>query len=255
LVGFRRLSRGKRGGLLFGTAASIVGHLSPLRLSLSTSRSLLGTLYLFFFPVSLVLLICQAKEAHLLVKEQVVRLLFRGLRYCRHFVSFLLFEFVFESGKLTFCPDRSVSHIEANRAIFNELLILYSLLLIELEVTLAAHQGAVGTHRRTSLSRLNSGHYNSCDRVPLFSFEQATSVENDLLISRVRCIRGAVIEDRRCACITMLILDVEVQVIPLTILLWTQEALELHLDWTITSGTAGLQMPLKCIRPGEVLGA
>ena len=91
--------------------------------------------------------------------------------------------------------------------------------------------------------------------MPLFSLEQPTSAENDLLISRVRCIRGAVIEDHRCACITMLILDVEVQVIPLTILLWTQEALELHLDWTITSGTASLQMPLKCIRPGEVLGA
>jgi hypothetical protein len=183
------------------------------------------------------------------MKAQVARLLFWGLRYCRHFASFLLFEFVFESGKLTFCPDRSVGHIEANRAIFNDLLIPYSLLLIELEVTLAAHQGAVGTHGRTSLSRLNSGHHNSCDRVPLFSFEQATSVEDDLLISRVCCIHGAVIEGLRGTRISMLVLNVKLQVIPLDILLWTQEALEPHLV-----SAAALQMPLKIIRTGKVLG-
>ena len=53
----------------------------------------------------------------------------------------------------------------------------------------------------------------------------------------------------------MLVLNVELQVIPLAIILWTQEALELHFGWAIASNIAGLQMPLKCVRPAEVLGA
>ena len=47
----------------------------------------------------------------------------------------------------------------------------------------------------------------------------------------------------------MLVLNVKLQVIPLAILLWTREALESHL----ISATA-LQMPIKRIRTGEVLG-
>ena len=48
----------------------------------------------------------------------------------------------------------------------------------------------------------------------------------------------------------MLILDVELQVILPTILLWTQEELEPHLI-----NAAALLVPLKIIRTGEVLKA
>ena len=59
---------------------------------MSTSRSSLSPsylLFLFFFIISLLLVICQVSEVRLLMKEQVVRLLFQGLRYCRLFASFL----------------------------------------------------------------------------------------------------------------------------------------------------------------------
>ena len=59
---------------------------------MSTSRSSLSPsylLFLFFFIVSLLLVIFQVSEVRLLMKEQVVGLLFQGLCYCRLFGSFL----------------------------------------------------------------------------------------------------------------------------------------------------------------------
>ena len=70
-----------------------------------------------------------------------------------------------------------------------------------------------------------------------------------LLVDELHRALCAVIEGQRGTRITMLVLNVKLQVSPLAILLWAQLTLESHL----INATA-LRMPPQVIGPGEVLG-